>query len=122
MLSKTIRKYDKTMEIILDRIAIWKADFHKGYTVRTIPTHTRYQENGVFSYSDKLMYRYAKNYKVGKTEFCLFVRTFRDDKNGVETELDKVAKTIKEDYAKKIAMLSTVENFEYLNEFLKGDK
>lgn len=110
------------MEIILDRIAIWKADFHKGYTVRTIPTHTRYQEKGVFAYSDKLMYRYAKNYKVGKTEFCLFVRTFRDDKNSVETELDKVAKTIKEDYAKKIAMLSTVENFEYLNESLKGDK
>lgn len=110
------------MEIILDRIAIWKADFHKGYTVRTIPTNTRYQNKGVFLLSDKLMYRYAKNYKVGKTEFCLFVRTFRDDKKGVESELDKVAKTIDEAYAKKIATLSTIENFEYLNEFLKGDK
>lgn len=108
------------MEIILDRIAIWKANFHKGYTVRTIPTNTRYLNKGVFALSDKIMYRYAKNYKVGKTEFCLFVRTFRDDKNKVEAELDKVAKTIDEIYAKKIALLSTVENFEYLNEFLKG--
>lgn len=110
------------MEIILDRIAIWRADFHKGYTVRTIPTNTRYQDKGIYLKSEKIMYRYAKNYKVGKTEFCLFVRTYRDDKKGVEAELDKVAKTVTEDYAKKIAVLSTIENFEYLNEFLKGDK
>lgn len=110
------------MEIILDRIAIWRADFHKGYTVRTIPTNTRYQDKGIYLKSEKTMYRYAKNYKVGKTEFCLFVRTYRDDKKGVEAELDKAAKTVTEDYAKKIAVLSTIENFEYLNEFLKGDK
>lgn len=110
------------MEIILDRIAIWKADFHKGYTVRNIPLNTRYQKDGVYVLSDKPMFRYAKNYKVGKTEFCLFVRTFRDDKNKIEVELDKVAKTIEEAYAKKVISLATVTDFEYLNEYLKGDK
>lgn len=109
------------MEIIINKIAIWKANFHKGYTVRKMPIGTRYQnESGIYCVADKPMYRYAKNYKVKKTEFVLFARSFREDKNGVETELDKVAKTITEEYAKK-AILASAENFEYTNNSLKGD-
>lgn len=111
------------MEIIIDKIAIWKANLSNKFTVREMPLGTRYldETTGIYIMSDKPMYRYAKNYKKGKTTFCLFVRTYRDDKVAIETELDKIAKTITEDYAKKINNLATVQNFEYLSEKLKGN-
>lgn len=111
------------MEIIIDNIAIWKADFHKGYTVRTIPTNSPYKtKDGEAKISDKLMYRYAKNYKVGKTEFVLFVRTFNSKMDKVEKELDAVAKKVTEKKAKEVIAMATMTNFEYLNEYLKGAK
>lgn len=111
------------MEIIIDKIAIWKANLSGKFTVREMPIGTRYLDEtaGLYVMSDKILYRYAKNYKKGKTEFCLFVRTYRDDKVKIETELDAVAKTITEEYAKKINNLATVKDFEYLNEKLKGN-
>ena len=114
--------YIQNMEIIINKIAMWKATFHKGYTVRIVPAGTRYQNQAnIFCVSDKKMYRYAKNYMVGKTEYCLFVRSFEDDKDGIEKQLDKVAKTITETQAKK-AIMASADNFEYLDKYLKGDK
>lgn len=111
------------MEIIIDNIAIWKADFHKGYTVRTIPMNTTYKDkNGLYNKNDKPMYRYAKNYKAGKTEFVLFVRTYEKDMAKVEKQLDKVAKKITEEKAKAVVALATIDNFQYLDEFLKGEE
>lgn len=111
------------MDIIIDRIAIWQAKPTKGFTIREVPAGTRYRDhNNVYCVSDKVMYRYAKNYKVGKTDFCLFARTFRDDATAIETELDKFAKTIDEAYAKKVVAESTLSKFEYTNTYLKGDK
>lgn len=111
------------MEIIINRIAIWRANFSDKFSVRQIPKNTKYldEKSGVYVISDEVMYRYAKNYTKGKTKYCLFVRTFRDDKAGIESELDKVAKTITEDYAKKINALATIENFEYLDKYVKGE-
>ena len=76
------------MEIIIDKIAIWKSDFHKEkYTVREMPLGIKYRnELGIASVSDKVIYRYAKNYKVGKTDYLLFVRTFSNDKDAVENQ------------------------------------
>lgn len=72
--------------------------------------------------SVKIMYRYAKTYKVGKTEYVLFVRTFNASTEEVEKELDKVAKEIKEDYAKKQVTGATPDYFEYLNKYVKGEE
>ena len=109
------------MEIIINKIAIWKATFHKGYTVRIVPVGTRYlNKANIFGVSDRKMYRYAKNYKVGKTEFCLFVRSFEEDKDGIEKELDKVAKTVTEAKAKE-AVMASADNFVYLDKYLKGN-
>lgn len=109
------------MDIIIDRIAIWQAKPTEGFTIREVPIGTRYRDhNNVYVISDKLMFRYAKNYKVGKTNFCLFARTFRDDESAIESELDKVAKTIDEAYAKKVEAEATLSKFEYTNSYLKG--
>lgn len=111
------------MEIIIDKIAIWRENLNDKFSVRKIPANTRYRDDvtGIYLISDKPMFRYAKNYKKGKTKFCLFVRTFREDASAIEVELDKIAKTIDEEYAKKINAISSIENFEYLNERLKGN-
>lgn len=114
--------YIQTMEIIIDNIAIWRADFHEGYTVREIPPNTQYQDkDGLMKFSDKKMYRYAKNYKVGKTAFVLFVRTYEKNKAKVEKRLDEVAKTVDEKEALKMSV-AMPSNFDYLNIFLKGEK
>lgn len=68
------------------------------------------------------MYRYAKTYTVGKTDFVLFVRTFNDDMVAIEKELDKVAKTITEDYARKQVLGAMPDQFEYLNQYVKGEE
>ena len=108
------------MEIIIDKIGIWKADFHKGYTTRIVPSGVRYSDKtGIVKMSNEKMYRYAKNYKINRTEFVLFVRTFNDNKNEVETQLDSVAKKVTEQYAREICARATVEEFDYLNEFIK---
>lgn len=112
--------YNESMEIIIDKIGIWKADYHKGYTVRVMPAGIRYfDKSGICKLANDKINRYAKNYKKGKTEFVLFVRTFSSDKDAIEKQLDKVAKTITEAYAKEICMKATFDEFEYLNEYVK---
>ena len=114
--------YIQTMEIIIDNIAIWRADFHEGYTVREIPPNIAYQDkDGLMKRSDKIMYRYAKNYKVGDTAFVLFVRTYESSKKKVEKQLDTVAKKVDEKKALKFKG-ALPSNFDYLNIYLKGEK
>lgn len=111
------------MEIIIDKIAIWTADYFKsGFQTRQMPIGMSYTtKTGIKSRSDKNIYRYAKDYTVGKTKFILFVRSFRNT-NEIEKELDKVAKSLKEDFVKeKIAGASAI-NFNYLEEYIKGEK
>lgn len=67
------------------------------------------------------MYRYAKNYKVGKTSFVLFVRTYEKDMAKVEKQLDKAAKSVDEKEARKMSM-ALPSQFDYLNIYLKGEK
>lgn len=109
------------MEIIIDKIGIWRADFHEGYTVREIPSYTPYQDkDGLMKRSDKTMYRYAKNYKVGDTPFVLFVRTYENNKKKVEKKLDEVAKTVDEQTAIRMSF-AMPSGFEYLDVFLEGE-
>lgn len=112
--------------IKIDNIALWKpaAGLRVGdINVATNPAGRSYLEKGanVYKISDKPMYRYAKNYKVGKTNFSLFVRSFRNDEK-ISSELDAAAKTIKEDDAKKILAEPDFLKFVYLDIYLKEDK
>ena len=111
------------MEIIIDKIAIWTADYYLGgFQVRKMPVGIVYTtDSGIKVKSDKPIYRYAKDYVVGKTKFILFVRSFRDDKN-IEKELDKVAKELKEDFVKEKIIGASAINFNYLDKYIKGDE
>ena len=111
------------MEIIINNIAIWSSVLHTGFSVKQMPAGTIYKTKaGLAMRSVKTMYRYAKTYKVGKTEYVLFVRTFNASTEEVEKELDKVAKGIKEDYAKEQVTGATPDYFEYLNKYVKGEE
>ena len=111
------------MDIIIDRIAIWTANLQNGFTVRKNPMGLKYKtQAGVYNVSNQTIYRYAKDYEVGKTRFTLFVRTFREDWANVEKELDKVAKKLKEDVVKAKIANADVYNFEYLDFNIKGEK
>lgn len=115
--------YNETMDIVIDKIAIWTANFQNGLTVRKNPAGLRYKtEDGVYAIADKPIYRFAKDYKVGKTRYTLFVRTFDDNVGVVEKALDKVAKGLKEDFVKEKIANADVYNFEYLDFNIKGEK
>ena len=116
--------YKSISEIVnINRVAIWRATLAEEINVKISPPGRHYLENNVEKISDQEMYRYVKNYKVGKGEsaidFCLFIITFSDSINHVEKFLDEVAKTIKPEYAKKVVDESNMTNFAYLDEFYK---
>lgn len=79
-------------------------------------------KKGLAKRANRTIYRYAKTYTVGKTDFVLFVRTFNDDMVAIEKELDAVAKTLKEDYVKKEVFGAMPDQFDYLNKYVKGDE
>lgn len=113
--------------IKINNIALWKpaAGLKEGESHFCInPAGRTYLEKGssVFKLSDKLMYRYVKNYKAGKTSFSLFVRTFRDEENAVIMELDAVAKKVKESEAKAMLAEPDYMKFKYLDIYLKEEK
>lgn len=115
--------YNETMDIVIDKIAIWTANFQNGLTVRRNPKGLRYKnDNGIFAVADKPITRVAKDYKAGKTRYTLFVRTFDDNIGNIEKALDKVAKGLKEDFVKEKIANADVYNFEYLDFNIKGEK
>ena len=113
-------------KLILNRVAIWQAKYTDDLTMRPSPAGRIYFENGVAKTSDKTMFRYAKNYKVGKgktaIKFCLFMMTFSESEKQIEQFLDDIAKTIDIAYAQKILLTSSIANFEYLDEYFGGKK
>lgn len=102
----------------LNRIAIWRPKLLDELTVREVGAGRPFLQDKIISKTTAKTYRYAKNYTVGKTKFCLFVVTYRND-DKIEKELDKVAKKIDEAVAQKIALESTIASFEYTDYYLE---
>jgi hypothetical protein len=122
-----MRTYDVSMnKLILNRVAIWQPKYIDDLTTRVSPPGRTHMENNIAKVADKPIYRYAKNYKVGKgksaIKFCLFIMTFSDASKKVETFLNGVAKTVDLEYAHKIVMESSIEQFEYLDEYYGEEK
>lgn len=92
--------------------------------MRTRPAGATIQQAGtnILVKSDKVIYRYAKNYKTkgrGGVRFCLFVRTYRDDEKTIEQALDEMATGLTtSDVASAIAG-SDAEHFTYTNKYLE---
>lgn len=91
------------MEIILNQLAIWTPKQASGLTERLSPVGSPYTVKGstIIKKSMKPLHRYAKNYKLGKKEFCLFVRT-ADADEGIEAKLDSIAKKITKENLKTL--------------------
>lgn len=107
----------------LDEVALWRAKLTDEMTVRENPAGRPYEDNNIIKKTTSVAYRYAKNYTVGKEKFCLFIFTYTKNKKDVEKFLNKVAKTITEDMAKKAKENATqFRGFEWLNIKLEGDK
>ena len=113
--------------IILDKVAIWRPCVVDELSVRAEPIGRSHQVGSVIVKSDKPIFRYSKNYKIGKGEstikFCLFIRTHSDAEKSIETFLNKVAKKVDKELAQKMNDDPVFTNFEYLDEFYKkGEK
>lgn len=108
------------MDIIIDKIALWRGKINDAFTVRTSAIGTRYTDKkGANLIAVKPIYRYAKSYTVkdGDSELkvSLFVRTFDTDAKKVEKKLDSVAKKITPAQARKVITNPVYTAFEYLN-------
>lgn len=109
------------MDIIVNKVAIWRPKLMDELTIHEHPIGTAVldEETNLFTEVDKPLYRYAKNYTIGKganaLKYCLFVRSFDNDSKGVEKQLDKVAKGITEEQAKGILFKPEYNDFEYLS-------
>lgn len=112
--------------LIIDRVAIWQSKNGDELTIKKSPPGRVYFENNISRVADKPMYRYAKNYKVGRGKtaisFCLFLVSFSDSKNLVENFLDKTAKKVDKSIAQKAILNSSFSNFDYLDEYYNGGK
>lgn len=112
------------MEIIIDRIALWRSKTNDGFTVRTSSVGTPYKrKSGTSGIATKPIYRYAKTYAVkdgdSELKISLFVRTFSTDAEKVEARLDAVAETITPAQAREVITNPVWSAFTYLNEYLE---
>lgn len=111
--------------IELDRVAIWLPQPEEGILSRAMPIGTRYitKDSTVFKQTTQPMWRFVKNYEVGKgkskVKFCLFVRTFEDEMKSVEAELDRVAKKLTREAVEKLLAGANFVSFSYTDEYIK---
>lgn len=108
------------MNIILDRVAVWLPQNVDGLLVRKAPPATAYltKDSLVFKSATQPLYRYTKNYRLGKTKYSLFVRTFDEDEKKVEKELDTIAKNFTADFVKSELKSDSFESFNYTKYYL----
>lgn len=98
------------MDLRINRVAIWMPTIIDELTVRTSPAGRTYFEDGVAKKTEREMFRYAKNYELDGTKFCLFIMSFSDKKASVERFLDEVAENLEADFVKQNV---ADENFHY---------
>lgn len=103
----------------LNRIAIWRPKLIDELTVREAGAGRPALQDGIISKTTAKTYRFAKNYKTGETPFCLFVVSYRKGAKSIEKELDKIAKKIDEETAKKVVNAPNATSFEYTNYYLE---
>jgi len=75
---------------VLNKPAVYKPIPVDGINIATYKNYPHYQahESKLQSVSNQPIYRYAKNYKSGKTSYCLCMISNDSDTKAVETFLD----------------------------------
>nr|DAS98218.1 MAG TPA: hypothetical protein [Caudoviricetes sp.] len=114
------------MKTILNRIAIWLPKPIDELTVNITPAGLIYYKDDIAKTSDRITYRYAKNFSVEKDrsllKFCLFFTTFSDDKEAAEFTLDLIASTLTYDYVSNFLNNNITGEFKYLKHYFTEDK
>lgn len=112
------------LEIYLNRVAVWKAVAKDELDMRPSPNGISYltKDSLVYKQSDGPLYRYAKNYEVGKgknkVKFSIFLRTDRTD-DKIESEMDELASTIPKDFVDKALENASFTSFVYTDLYIK---
>lgn len=109
------------MDIILNQIAIWKPCGATELNSKISPKGQLYKEANSPAYieAQEGLVRHTKDYKVKRVEFCLFVRTKPDvSVSWVESELDRVAKTLSKEYILQSTANADIRTFEYTPHFI----
>lgn len=103
------------MDIILNKVAIWRARNNENFTKRPAPLGTRYREDSspIYKNAEKPIIRYAKDYTIQKVKYSLFLRTFCEDEKAVEKALDAVAKKLDKTYVLESTYNADFSNFTY---------
>ena len=101
-------------QLILNKIAIWRAKLFDELTVRETAPGRLAVEDGKVIRTIKKTYRYAKNYRFGDTVYCLFFITYDDNKDRAEKFLDSVRVSEQD--------LQDLNSFKYLKVNYKEDK
>lgn len=103
--------------LILDRVAIWCPKPNDNFAVRKSPAGRTYFENNIARTSESELYRYAKNYTIGKgasaVKVCLIMMSKSTAEKQIEKFLDETAKKIDIAFAQRVVMQATMSNFEY---------
>lgn len=103
----------------LNEVAIWRAKPLDELTVRANPAGRAYEDNKIIKQTEKVAYRYAKNYEKDSIKFCLFVFSYDESAKAVEKFLNKTAKSISE---AKVKAINKTKDFEWLNIKYKESK
>lgn len=114
--------YYWSMDIILNKIAIWRPCNSNKLNKRLSPAGTRYREDGnpVYKTSNEPLVRYCKDYAIGKIKFSLFVRTDKENDKKVEKILDTYAKELSKEEVLEYLTESRDMNFVYADKMI-GD-
>ena len=116
--------YDVAMDIILNKIAIWRPCGSAKLNKRLSPVGTRYLKNGDATYktSDSPLIRYCKDYTIDKVKFSLFVRTDVEDDKKVKAALDACAKELTKAQVLEHLSKGSYMDFDYLDHYIGGTK
>lgn len=103
------------MDILINKIAIWRAAGAKKINVRQNPLGTQYRENDgvVYRKAEQPMYRYVKDYVVEDVKYSLILATFTDNQDLVEFCLDQTSSKISKEYALRATSSALCGMFEY---------
>ena len=116
------------LSIIEDRVAVWSPQMVDGLMTRAVPVGSAYltKDSMVYKQTTRPMTRYVKNYETGKgklkVKFCLFVRSFNDNKKFVEAELDRISGELSKAEVEKSLAGATFESFVYTDHYIKEGK
>lgn len=114
------------MKTILNRIAIWQPKPIDELTVNITPAGLIYYEDDIAKTSQRLTYRYAKNFSISEKgkkslNFCLFFITFSDDRELAELTLNSIAKKLTYDYVNDFLIGNITGEFKYLKHYFSED-